>query len=279
MVWVAAGESRIGSDSHYAEEGPARTVATAGFWIDRYEVTNAQFAAFVAATGYRSVAESDTASGGAVFSPAPGIADMTDIRSWWRHDPHATWRTPRGQQTSSAAAPHYPVVQVAYADALAYARWRGRDLPTEVEWERAARGSLADAVFPWGDMARPEGAFLANYWQGPFPSRDTGEDGYSGIAPVGCYAPNGFGLYDVVGNVWEWTRDEWIDRDGPRPGFQVIKGGSFLCSDRYCLRYRPAARQPADAALGTEHIGFRTVARDDPPSSPGHMPDESPITR
>lgn len=257
LVWIPGGRTTIGSDHFQPEERPVRTVAVAGFWIDRHEVTNAEFAAFVRATGYRTRAERDHQPGGAVFAPPARVDVNGDYRQWWRFDPTASWRVPHGQGGVRSSA-EMPVVQVTEEDALAYARWRGRDLPTEVEWERAARGGLANADYTWGAKQR-NGKPRANYWQGVFPVVDTASDGFHGIAPVGCFPPNGYGLYDMAGNVWELTKTQW-ERGGLAAAY-VIKGGSWLCADNYCLRYRPAARQPGESDLGTDHIGFRTVLR------------------
>lgn len=260
MVAIPAGLTRIGDERFYREEAPVREVAVDAFWIDRHAVTNAEFAAFVAATGYITLAERDgpEAGGGGVFSPGTDKRDPADVRQWWRFEPRANWRNPRGEPQAPAPPDDHPVVQIAYEDALAYARWRGRDLPSEAEWERAARGGMEGKAYAWGDDARPGGEYQANHWQGTFPYHDSGEDEHAGLAPVGCYPSNGYGLYDMAGNVWEWTRDGWGSE-----GFRIIKGGSFLCSDNYCHRYRPAARQPGDEAFSTEHLGFRTVWRGD----------------
>jgi formylglycine-generating enzyme required for sulfatase activity len=255
MIWVPAGDTLLGSDRFHPEERPKRRAHVGGFWIDPHEVTNAEFAAFVAATGYRTTAE--RTGGGAVFHSPLDAAGPDDITRWWRPDSTASWRTPRGAG-GRPSLPEEPVLQVTQEDALAYAKWRGRDLPTEAEWERAARGGLSDAEYSWGDEAAK--ASRANHWQGMFPIRDTGADGYHGVAPVGCYEPNGYGVHDMAGNVWELTKGAW-DRPGASEGAIVIKGGSWLCADDYCLRYRPAARQPGDPSLGTDHIGFRTVLR------------------
>jgi formylglycine-generating enzyme required for sulfatase activity len=291
MAWIPAGSFAMGSDTHYAEEAPVQRVAVDGFWIDRHPVTNAQFARFVAATGYVTLAERPVprerhpgladalrVPGAAVFVvPARG-GSARDPLEWWRYVPGADWRHPAGPGTSIERAGNHPVVNVAFADALAYARWAGRDLPTEAEWEFAARGGLEGAEYAWGDELRPGGRWMANTWQGRFPFDNTGEDGFVGPSPVGCYPPNGYGLYDMAGNVWQWTRDwyrpghdpgEAVDPRGP-PGpaalplhgpARVIKGGSFLCSPDFCARYRPSARQPAEEDLGASHIGFRTVLR------------------
>lgn len=252
-VWIPAGNTTLGSENFHPEERPTRSQYVEGFWIDQHEVTNSQFANFVRATGYRTVAEIDS-SGGAVFTGSSGPAGDG---SWWQLVRDANWRRPAGPGSSIRDRDAYPVVQIAYADALAYARWRGRDLPTEAEWERAARGGIADADFVWGDASRVNGQYRANTWQGVFPVVDNATDGFEGLAPVGCFEPNGYGLFDMAGNVWEWASDPWAGS----PQTRVIKGGSYLCADDYCLRYRPAARQAGDASLGSSHIGFRTVLR------------------
>ncbi|MCC5996722.1 MAG: formylglycine-generating enzyme family protein [Oceanicaulis sp.] len=262
MVWIPPGETRIGDDGFFPEERPVRTVHVEGFWISAHAVTNGEFARFAEATGYVTLAEREgpDTGGGAVFGPGLHVRDWSDIRAWWRFEPTASWRQPRGAGGGIDARAAFPVVQIAYEDALAYARWRGHDLPGEAEWERAARGGLDDAPYAWGAQPRPDGVYMANHWQGAFPFEDSGADGFAGLAPVGCFPPNGYGLYDMTGNVWEWTKDRW-----EREGLRIIKGGSFLCSDTYCHRYRPAARQPGDETFSTEHLGFRTVWRGPPP--------------
>lgn len=271
MVWIPPGAVTLGADDFYPEERPERREAVGGFWIAAHEVTNREFEAFVRATGHVTEAEKrdpmggQAVGGGAVFAPGLQGRDWSDISAWWRLDLAANWRQPGGEGKSIAGRPEDPVVQIAYADALAYARWRGHDLPSEAEWERAARGGLEGARYVWGDETRPTGRYAANHWQGAFPFKDTGADGRVGRAPVGCFPPNGFGLYDMAGNVWEWTRDGWAP-EGEARGFRVIKGGSFLCSDGFCHRYRPAARQPGDETFSTEHLGFRTVWRGPPPA-------------
>lgn len=262
MVWVPGGVVTLGSEDFFPEERPVRTARVEGFWIARHEVTNAEFAAFVEAAGYVTVAEREgaNAGGGAVFGPGVQVRDWSDIRTWWRFDPQASWRKPQGSRSGVEDRGHFPVVQIAYEDALAYARWLGHDLPSEAEWEHAARGGLEGEPYVWGSEVRPGDAYMANHWQGIFPVEDNGADGHAGLAPVGCFAPNGYGLHDMAGNVWEWTSTVW-----EREGFRVIKGGSFLCSDTYCHRYRPAARQPGDETFSTEHLGFRTIWRGDGP--------------
>jgi formylglycine-generating enzyme len=247
QVVIPGGSTAIGSDRFQTEEGPVRTVDVGRFEIDRFEVTNARFAAFVAATGYVTVAERE---GGAIFVTPSRAGD-----TYWRLEAGANWKYPHGPR--SKAVLHNPVVQVTIQDALAYAKWLGRDLPTEAEWEKAARGGLVDADYSWGDEPPTPSHPRANHWQGAFPAFNAQSDGYPGLAPIGCYEPNGYGLHDVAGNVWELTKSSWNEDKAS----VVIKGGSWLCADNYCLRYRPAARQAADVSLGTDHIGFRTVRR------------------
>ena len=257
MVWIPGGRTALGSDRYLPEERPRRMVDVPGFWILRHEVTNGEFAAFVAATGYKTFAER-AGNGGAVFKlPDPTMVNMADMADWWQVDPKASWRRPDGAGSNIDGRENDPVVQVVYEDALAYAKWRGQDLPSEAEWERAARGGLNDAEFTWGEKVPFDGKSMANIWQGTFPLQDEGSDGFKGRAPVGCFPPNGYGLFDMAGNVWEIVADPWK----PNSKNHVIKGGSYLCADNYCLRYRPAARQPGDDTLGTSHIGFRTVSR------------------
>ncbi len=245
-VVLAGGVFTFGAAPMHPEEGPPRTVTVGRFAIDRTEVTNADFAAFVAATGHVTLAERPPDRSSPVFS-----AEIGD----WRVMAGAGWRHPQGPRSTIRARERDPVVHVGYPDALAYARWRGRDLPTEAEWEFAARAGLENARYEWGDDPAPDGGPRANHWQGVFPVVDTGEDGFKGrAAPVGCFPASRYGLHDMTGNVWEWTRPE-----GDAP--PVIKGGSFLCADNFCLRYRPAARQTGPDDSGASHIGFRTVRR------------------
>jgi sulfatase modifying factor 1 len=279
QVWVPGGEFMLGSDEGYADEAPPLRTSVKGFWMDRTEVTNAQFAAFVKATAY--VSEAERQGSGAVFT----VPDPDGLRSrplaWWRFVKGANWRQPQGPGSSLRGHEQAPVVLVTQADALAYARWLGRDLPTEAEWEYAAKARKAERPIVAGPRDA-SGRPTANYWQGNFPLLDTAEDGHAGLAPVGCYAPNALGLYDMIGNAWEWTKD----RDqGPRQGHAngdaaqvrpllttsqprpdpaskvVIKGGSFLCSPDYCVRYRASAREAQEPDLPTAHVGFRTVSR------------------
>ena len=274
-TWIPAATFRMGSDAHQAEEAPSRQVAVEGFWIDTYAVTNADYAAFVDASGYVTVAErpldpaafpgapaENLVPGSMVFRRTRGPVDLRRMDQWWAWTPGASWRHPEGPGSDLAGRAEHPVVQVAYQDAKAYAQWAGRVLPTEAQWELAARGGLDGAAYTWGDGPEPAGERLANYWHGDFPWR--AEPGYGTTAPVGSFASNGYGLYDMAGNVWEWTRDWFTPRFDPsqpqvRIPRRVVKGGSFLCADSYCLRYRPAARRPQMVDTGMSHIGFRCV--------------------
>jgi len=247
----------MGEHARYSEEGPPHETRVKGFWIDTHELTNGEFATFVTATRYRTMAESAPpitektppemrVPGSAVFAtPSP------DDPRWWRWAVGAQWRHPSGPLESIIGKDSTPVVQIAYEDAEAYARWAHKSLPTETQWEYAARGGQPALPEPIDATGKP----TANYYQGVFPIRDLGLDGYKGRAPVGCFPANGFGLYDMIGNVWEWTQSS----DGAEPDMHVIKGGSFLCADNYCARYRPAARQFQERGLGTDHIGVRLV--------------------
>jgi sulfatase modifying factor 1 len=307
QVWVAGGEFVMGSDRHYPEEAPAHRVRVDGFWIDRYEVTNQRFAVFTAATGYVTVAElpldaslypgapaENLLPGSMVFTPTPGPVDLRHLSQWWTWVPGASWRRPEGAGSHLRDRAHHPVVHIAYEDATAYAEWARMALPTEAEWECAARGGLEGAEFAWGDDKHPGGRIMANTWDGPdFPWRSTGESGWVGTSPVGAFPVNGLGLYDMTGNVWEWTDDWWssyaFDADKPccipdnprgglleqsfdavQPAFRiprkVVKGGSHLCADTYCLRYRPAARRPQMIDTGMSHLGFRCVRRAQSPT-------------
>ncbi len=279
MVWVPGGAFEMG-DPLEPGEAPSRAVETAGFWMDRTEVTNAQFSRFVQATGYVSEAErarqDQTATRPgvvSVFRQPESVLGREDTSQWWAISREATWRQPAGDGSSIKGREAYPVVAVTYADASAYAQWLGRSLPTEIQWERAARmGATAGNV---GDKA------AANTWQGLFPVLDAGIDGHAGIAPVGCYAPNEMGIHDLIGNVWELTQDVYrgsgqlgamiastttagaISRsraDERAVGAHVIKGGSFLCSEDYCARARAGSRQPLEDGMAAVHVGFRTVS-------------------
>ena len=266
MVWIPGGKFVMGTNPHYPEEGPPRLVTIAGFWMDTHEVTNDQFAAFVKATGYRTMAERQPpqVAGAPVEMLQPGSAVFTvptpENRNWWRWVPGAQWRQPSGPRTGIDGQGRMPVVQIAYQDAQAYARWAGKQLPSEEQWEYAARAGAPELPEPVDAQAKPQ----ANYYQGVFPVRDLGTDGFLGRAPVGCFKPNGFGLYDMIGNVWEWTTAAGTRADANEP-VNVIKGGSFLCAANYCARYRPAARQFQERGLGTDHIGFRLIDTKRPP--------------
>ena len=269
-VLVPGGKFTVGMESALPEESPQREVTVGGFWMDRTEVTNAQFAVFIKATGYRTQAERGWAGNrrvpkelqmpGSVVFKAPTDLGAPEY-SWWVFTPGANWRHPEGPSSSLKGRLQHPVVHVTYDDALAYARWAGRDLPNETEWERAARYDKTP-----GAMLEPprnaDGTYAANTFQGAFPSGNTRKDGHAGTAPVGCYGADRLGLYDLLGNVWEWTRDDYRITGQPtdEPS-RVLKGGSYLCSEHFCARYRPAARQPGTENLGTSHIGFRTVRR------------------
>lgn len=289
MAFVPGGTFKMGSERHQPEERFTHVVRINGFWIDRHEVTNAQFKQFVDATGYTTLAERgldpkaypDTdkdllAPGSVVFIP-PTDAGRGRITKWWQYMAGANWKQPAGPGSSIAGKDSHPAVHIAYEDALAYAQWRGRSLPTEAQWEFAARGGR-DGEDDWSSAFDADGKPLANTWQGVFPVMNTKDDGYAGTAPVGCFKPNGYGLYDMIGNVWEWTsdwyraghsRDAAVDPAGPefvslrvaagQPARRVIKGGSHLCASNFCARYRPAARQPQETNLSAVHLGFRTA--------------------
>jgi formylglycine-generating enzyme required for sulfatase activity len=302
MAWIPGGEFLMGSDRHYPEESPARLVAVDGFWIDRFQVTNAQFARFVAETRYVTVAERppDPADypgakpellvpASSVFVAPEGPVDLTNHYAWWRYVPGADWRHPYGPDTDILGLDDHPVVHVAWDDVEAYATWAGKELPTEAEWELAARGGLDGAEYTWGDEFAPGGRHLANTWQGDFPHVNDNEDGFAWTAPVGSFPPNAYGLHDMAGNVWEWTADWYADgarlehaccsAQNPRGGRRdrsydpnelthgiriprkVMKGGSHLCAPNYCRRYRPAARMPQPVDTSTSHLGFRCVVR------------------
>lgn len=271
MVHVAAGEVELGSDRGYADERPVLREKVGSFWIDATEVSNAQFAAFVAATGHVTGAERQ--GGGAVFT-SPATDASASPSTWWKWQPGVDWRHPEGPGSSIAGRDNHPVVQVTRADALAYAHWLGRDLPDEAQWEAAAKAGLGnpEADLLVGNAEAPK----ANFWQGNFPYTDDARDHYAGRAPVGCYAANAYGLHDAIGNVWEWTGDAYT---GPRQphghgdagsvrtandgAVAVIKGGSYLCAANFCVRYRASARHPQESDLPTSHVGFRTVSKDD----------------
>jgi formylglycine-generating enzyme required for sulfatase activity len=302
MNWISGGSFLMGSNCHYPEEAPQHRVCVEGFFIDRYPVTNHQFAAFADTTNYVTVAERPLnpaeypgalaemlAPGSLVFHRTEGPVDLRDIRNWWTWTPGASWRHPEGRGSTITGRMDHPVVQVAFEDAEAYARWAGKELPSEAEWEFAARGGLDGAEFVWGNELAPGGRQMANMWQGEFPWQNLCADGFEGTSPVGAFPPNGYGLYDMAGNVWQWTMD-WFSARHPASGAnpccipenprgasvhdsydpaqpqtriprKVVKGGSFLCAANYCWRYRPAARHAQMIDSGMSHIGFRCIAR------------------
>jgi formylglycine-generating enzyme len=289
MTFIQAGTFTMGSDRHQPEERFTHVTRVDGFWIDRHEVTNAQFKQFVEATGYATLAErgldakanpglpKELLAPGSMIFAQPSDVRGGEISQWWQYVSGANWRQPAGPGSSIAGKENHPVVHVAYEDALAYAHWLGRSLPTEAQWEFAARGGR-DGEDDWSSAFDADGKPIANTWQGVFPVLNTKEDGYAGTAPVGCFKPNGYGLYDMIGNVWELTSDWYraghsreaaANPTGPelvslrvvagQSASRVIKGGSHLCSSNYCSRYRPAARQPQETNLSAVHVGFRTV--------------------
>jgi formylglycine-generating enzyme required for sulfatase activity len=300
MAWVPGGAFRMGSDKHYPEEAPAHNVSVGGFWIDRFTVTNADFQRFVNATGHVTLAERPAnpddypgakpemlAPSSVMFKKAQGPVDLGNHYNWWVYVAGADWRHPRGPSSNIRKLMDHPVVHVAYEDAVAYAKWAGKELPTEAEWEFAARGGLDGAEFCWGDELMPGGKPMANTWQGEFPWQNLCQDGYEWTAPVGSFPPNGYGLHEMAGNVWEWTTDWYQEHDkiqktcctidNPRGGSaeqsydpnasnvriprKVMKGGSYLCAPNYCRRYRPAARMPQAIDTSTCHLGFRCIVR------------------
>jgi formylglycine-generating enzyme required for sulfatase activity len=300
MVFIPGGEFTMGSDRHYPEEAPAHRVAVDGFWMDRHAVTNKEFRRFVDETGYVTFAEKPANAAdypgakpellvpsSVMFRKASGPVDLRNPYNWWTYVAGADWRHPRGPGSSLQGLWDHPVVHVAFEDAEAYARWAGKALPTEAEWEFAARGGLDGAEYVWGDELMPGGKPQANTWQGEFPWQNLLEDEFEWTAPVGSFAPNGYGLYDMAGNVWEWTTDwyqehakiehacctmtnprggaEQASYDPRTPGAKiprkVMKGGSYLCAPNYCRRYRPAARMAQGIDTSTCHLGFRCIVR------------------
>jgi sulfatase modifying factor 1 len=302
MMFVPGGTFRMGSDRHYPEEAPVHRVTVDSFWMDRTPITNREFRKFVEATGHVTVAEIPPdpkdfpgalphmlKAGSLVFSPPDHPVDLANFANWWAFKFSANWRRPYGKGSSIRSLDDHPVVHVAYRDAEAYAAWAGMALPTEAEWEFAARGGLDGAEFAWGDESTPGGRHMANTWQGQFPRQNLAEDGFERTLPVETFPPNDYGLFDMIGNVWEWTTDWYSSRhsadapkaccipENPRGGSEanshdpcqpqikiprrVVKGGSHLCAPNYCRRYRPAARhaQPIDTSMS--HVGFRCVFR------------------
>lgn len=306
MVWIPGGEFSMGSkDPRTMPDGgheamsdarPIHRVYVDGFWMDKTDVTNAQFAKFVKATGYVTVAErkpkaedfpgvspEKLVAGSLVFTPPQDPVSLDDYSQWWSYVPGANWRHPLGSKSNIVGKENYPVVQVAYEDAEAFAKWAGKRLPTEAEWEFAARGGLTGKIYAWGDSMHPDGKWMANTHQGHFPDHDSSEDGHAGIAMVAQYAPNAYGLYDITGNVWQWTGDLYradyyaklaaakkvarnpqgpetsLDPDEPGAIKRVQRGGSFLCTSQYCSRYIVGTRGKGEVSSATNHVGFRCV--------------------
>ncbi len=306
MAWIPGGEFSMGSDDPRAslcggpdampDARPIHRVSVDGFWMDRTEVTNAQFAKFVESTGYVTVAEKaptkeefpdappeNLVAGSTVFTPSAAPVPLDNHFRWWRYEKGADWRHPDGPDSTLKGRANFPVVHITFEDAAAFAKWAGKRLPTEAEFEFAARGGLAGKLYAWGDDLNPGGKFMANTYQGPFPVTDTAEDGFSGLAPVAQFPPNGYGLFDVAGNAWEWTSDWYrpdyyqslADRGGvaknpqgpdspfdpaePTEKKKVHRGGSFLCTDQYCTRYMVGTRGKGEARTSSNHVGFRCV--------------------
>lgn len=306
MVWIPGGEFVMGSNDADASqaEGPLHQVKVDGFWMDEAEVTNAQYREFVEATGYVTIAERPIdweemkkqlppgtpkppddvlVPGSLVFSPPDHAVSLDDYSQWWKWVNGADWQNPKGPGSSIEGKDNYPVVHIAYEDAVAYAEWAGKRLPTEAEWEFAARGGVYDKPFAWGDELTPDGKYLANFFQGDFPYNNANMDGFNAAAPAQSFQPNGYGLYEIIGNVWEWTSDWYrydayqartgkltVNPEGPTMCYdpqdpyalkRVIKGGSYLCSREYCSNYRPSARMATSIDSGQEHLGFRCVVK------------------
>jgi formylglycine-generating enzyme required for sulfatase activity len=291
MMWIPSGTFLMGSDSGRPDEAPVHPVTLNGFWMDKTEVTNEEFQKFVEATGYVTVAERKPdvkefpgaapealVPGSVVFSPPDEDPGLANHFAWWKYLPGANWRQPEGPGSTIDGREKHPVTHVAWEDAKAYAKWAGKRLPTEAEWEYAGRGGLNQEPYVWGKVKTPHDKQMANLWQGKFPMENTAADGFKATAPVASFAPNGYGLYDMAGNVWEWCadwyrpdayeRNEPLNPKGPTDSFdpnepgtmkRVIRGGSYLCSDLYCIGYRPSARMKSAPDTGLSHTGFRCV--------------------
>ena len=318
MAWIPGGEFSMGAmdppatnevGMHAAVDArPIHRVYVDGFWMDKTDVTNEEFARFVKATHYVTIAErtptaeefpgarpENLVAGGVVFTAPDHPVQLNNHFQWWSYVPGANWRHPEGPKSDIKGREKYPVVLIAYPDAVAYAKWAGKRLPTEAEWEFAARGGLAGQTYPWGNEFRPNGKWMANTYQGHFPTQDTGADGHIGIAAVAQFPPNKFGLYDMAGNVWQWTSDWYrpdyylqlaaggvarnpqgpltaYDPTEPREQKKVHRGGSFLCTDQYCSRYVVGTRGKGEVSTGTNHLGFRCVksVRQEPKATPPH---------
>jgi formylglycine-generating enzyme len=305
MVWIPGGTFRMGSEKHYAEERPVHRVTVDGFWMDTFPVTNARFRAFVEATGHVTFAEiipnaadypgalpEMLYAGSLVFTKPPGPVDLRTMANWWQYERGAYWREPQGPGSTIDGLDDHPVVHVTFGDAEAFARWEHKELPTEAEWEFAARGGLDGAAYAWGHDFMPKDRPMANTWQGEFPWQNLATDGYEGTSPVAAFPANGYGVHDMIGNVWEWTTDWYEPKHpaeaikaccvprNPRAGREeasydpsnpairiprkVLKGGSHLCAPNYCRRYRPAARFPEPVDTSTNHVGFRCIVRSPP---------------
>jgi sulfatase modifying factor 1 len=325
MVWIPGGTFLMGTNDKesFPNERPAHLVQVQGFWMDERDVTNAEFSKFVEATGYVTTAErkidwedlkkelppgtrkpgdSALAPGALVFTRTPRPVPLNDLSAWWRWVHGANWRQPEGSESSIQGRENHPVVQVSWEDVVAYAKWAGKRLPTEAEWEFAARGGLDGKRYPWGDEFRPNGKYMANTWQGVFPVTNTAEDGFVGTSPVKSFPPNGYGLYDMAGNVWQWCSD-WYgvdshieaasknvcrDPGGPTESYdpgdpyapkRVVKGGSFLCNPSYCESYRPSARRGTPPDTGSSHTGFRCVISGDNPELTRSIASEPSLTK
>lgn len=302
MVWIPGGTYLMGSNDHYAEEAPAHRVTVDGFWMDQFPVTNSEFSKFVEDTGYVTFCEKSVdkdkypgalpemlQAASVVFVQPKHTVDLRNPYQWWQFIPGANWKNPQGPESSIEHRMEHPVVHVTWEDVTAYAKWAGKDLPSEAEWEFAARGGLQEMEYAWGSEFIPEGKHFANTWQGEFPWQNVQEDGFTGTSPTGSFPPNGFQLFDMIGNVWEWTEDWYASRHpdekvkaccipknprGPeinqsfdprqkdlQIGRKVMKGGSHLCAPNYCRRYRPAARMAQPIDTSTSHLGFRCIHR------------------